>query len=170
MVDSGAKWVKVWVALEDVLDEGKSGVFVGKNVHTIDDKGRVVLPAPFRKLLEGSDRCYLAPSVDGCITLLREEDFQREGNKLMAEANTPQGRRKLRKFSSDAQVQRVDKAGRILINEDLRSFAGIATSSEVVVNGNFLSGEIWNPRRFDEQETRGASEFIESDLKGDNAD
>ena len=67
-------------------------MFVGKAFHTIDDKGRLVLPASFRRVLEadGHKSCVLTQSTDGCLMLFRPPDFQRRADELMSELATGQ--------------------------------------------------------------------------------
>ncbi|MGQ0849448.1 MAG: division/cell wall cluster transcriptional repressor MraZ [Actinomycetota bacterium] len=142
-------------------------MFLGKAVHTIDEKGRLVLPAFVRRSLEGAEKCIIAPARDGSLTVFRPEDFTREADQMMAAATNPRGRRLLRMFTSTAHEQKVDKSGRILINEVLRQFAGISIPSEVVVNGYYRAAEIWNMARFEQNEAKATGEYIETDDEED---
>jgi transcriptional regulator MraZ len=139
-------------------------VFVGKAFHTIDDKGRLVLPSSFRRVLEpeGDQKsCVLTQSTDGCLMLFRPPDFQRRADELMAASRTPQGRRKLRTFTSRADYLDLDKAGRLIVNEELRRFASINVGEEVAIVGVYGWAEIWNREAYLATEAKGDREFLD---------
>jgi MraZ protein len=145
-------------------------VFVGKAFHTIDDKGRLVLPSSFRRVLEGDGdhkSCVLTQSTDGCLMLFRPPDFQKRADDLMAAAGTPAGRRKLRTFSSSADYLDLDKAGRLIVNEELRQFASITLSEEVAIVGVYGWAEIWNREAYLASEAKGDSEFLDVEDEGE---
>jgi MraZ protein len=144
-------------------------VFVGKAFHTIDDKGRLVLPASFRRVLEedGAHKsCVLTQSTDGCLMLFRPPDFQRRANELMLDSGTPQGRRKLRTFTSRADYLELDKAGRLIVNEELRHFASIELGEEVAIVGVYDWAEIWNREAYLAAEAKADSEFLDVEEEG----
>jgi MraZ protein len=139
-------------------------VFVGKAFHTIDEKGRLVLPSSFRRVLEqeGNQKsCVLTQSTDGCLMLFRPPDFQRRADELMAASRTPQGRRKLRTFTSRADYLDLDKAGRLIVNEELRRFASINLGKEVAIVGVYGWAEIWNREAYLATEAKGDDEFLD---------
>ncbi len=129
-------------------------MFLGQYDHTIDDKGRLAIPARFRaELAEG---LYLTAGVDRCLTILTPRAWQ-----VMAEgiANLPW-------LNSDArQVQRSlfaaathlvpDKLGRVVIPQYLRTHAGL--DAEVVVAGVYDRIEIWDRAAWE----RSRSDFLE---------
>jgi MraZ protein len=136
-------------------------VFSGKAIHTIDDKGRLVLPSNFRKALEGDSRVVLAIHEDQCLMLHRQADFNAEAEKREAELmDTPEGRELFRYFMGSAQEVELDKAGRVLIGEEFRRRARIELSSEVVIVGMRRYAEIWNRPDFEAQDARGAASFF----------
>jgi len=144
-------------------------VFVGKAFHTIDDKGRLVLPSSFRRVLEGdgdAKSCVLTQSTDGCLMLFRPPDFQKQADELMKAASTPHGRRKLRTFTSNADHLALDKAGRLIVNEDLRQFASINLGEEVAIVGVYGWAEIWNREAYRANEARADSEFLDVEEEG----
>jgi len=147
-------------------------VFVGKAFHTIDDKGRLVLPSSFRRALEedGDQKtCVLTQSTDGCLMLFRPPDFQKQADDLMTAANSPQGRRKLRTFTSRADHLALDKAGRLIVNEELRQFASIDLGQEVAIVGVYGWAEIWNRAAYLANEAKGDSEFLDIEEEGEVA-
>ena len=147
-------------------------MFVGKAFHTIDDKGRLVLPSSFRRVLEGDGThktCVLTQSTDGCLMLFRPPDFQRRADELMESAGTPQGRRKLRTFTSSADHLALDKAGRLIVNEELRQFASISLGEEVAIVGVYGWAEIWNRDAYLASEAKGDREFLDVEEEGEVA-
>jgi transcriptional regulator MraZ len=145
-------------------------VFVGKAFHTIDEKGRLVLPSAFRRVLEGDGdhkSCVLTQSPDGCLMLFRLPDFQRQADELLAAATNPAGRRKLRTFASSADHLDLDKAGRLIVNEELRNFASIDLGEEVAIVGAYGWVEIWNRDAYLTTEERGDREFLDVEEEGE---
>ena len=145
-------------------------MFVGKAFHTIDDKGRLVLPSSFRRVLEGDGdhkTCVLTRSTDGCLMLFRPPDFQRQADELNAVATTPVGRRKLRTFTANADHLALDKAGRLIVNEELRRFASITLGQEVAIVGMYDRAEIWNREAYLATAAKGDSEFLDVEDEGE---
>ena len=147
-------------------------MFVGKAYHTIDDKGRLVLPSSFRRVLEGdtdTKSCVITQSPDGCLMLFRPPDFQTKADALLAVATDPAGRRKLRTFTSKADHLELDKAGRLIVNEELRQFASINLGEELAIVGVYGWAEIWNPEAYRAAEAKGDSEFLDVEDEGEVA-
>ena len=166
--ESVDKWGKVGhddPALEEsAANEGSTGMFTGRHIHTIDDKGRVVLPAKIRKGFDGYESCMLAPGTDGQITLNLPDEFEAFTRTMLAEAKTTGERSAARVVLQSAVEQPFDKAGRILVPEPLRLHAGITVPSEVVVAGAGLHAEIWNLDLNRRDNALGSSVLIKSEL------
>ncbi|MBU6328736.1 MAG: cell division/cell wall cluster transcriptional repressor MraZ [Acidobacteria bacterium] len=122
-------------------------MFVGTFEHSLDDKGRVVLPSTFRaQLLE---RGYLA-QWDRCLGLWTEEAFRAASDRLtdrIRDGQVPQGA--LRAFAANAAEVRPDSQGRITIPQRLREFAGLGR--DAVVIGAIDRIEIWEAGRWNDQ-------------------
>ena len=114
--------------------------FVGTYEHTLDAKGRLVLPAKFRSHF--ADAAYLAPH-DGCIGLWTPEGFQEMAERLLEEARrgviSPGV---LRRFSSMSDEVRPDAQGRIMMPSRLQDFANL--DREIIICGAIQRIEIWN--------------------------
>jgi MraZ protein len=119
-------------------------VFVGTFEHSLDEKGRVVLPATFRhRLAEGA----VLAKLDGCLGLWTPEEFETVASYLrdkIREGVVDQNA--LRTFSADAHDARPDSQGRIVIPQRLRDFAGL--QRDVVINGRLERIEIWDVERW----------------------
>lgn len=121
-------------------------MFVGEFQHTLDGKGRVVLPARFRKALE-EDGCVLAKGLDECVFVWSTEDWDEEAQRMN---RLPKEDRRSRDFSrsffSGAVPQTLDAQGRVSIPQNLRSYAGL--DKELVVVGVGERIEIWDSERW----------------------
>jgi MraZ protein len=122
-------------------------VFVGTFEHSLDEKGRVVLPSTFRVQLV--DKGFLS-QWDRCLGLWTEEDFADVADRLtekIREGLAPQ--EALRAFASNAHEVRPDSQGRITIPQRLREFAQL--DRDAVVIGAIDRIEIWDAGRWNDQ-------------------
>jgi MraZ protein len=122
-------------------------VFVGTFEHSLDEKGRVVLPSTFRVQLV--DKGFLS-QWDRCLGLWTEEDFADVADRLtekIREGRAPQ--EALRAFASNAHEVRPDSQGRITIPQRLREFAQL--DRDAVVIGAIDRIEIWDAGRWNDQ-------------------
>jgi MraZ protein len=116
-------------------------VFLGQYDHTIDDKGRLAIPARFRPdLAEG---LYLTAGVERCLQVLTPAAWQSMAESI---ANLPwldpNARQVQRNMFALATHLVPDKLGRIVVPQYLRSYAELGT--EVIVAGVFDRVEIWD--------------------------
>jgi MraZ protein len=121
-------------------------VFVGTFEHSLDDKGRVVLPSTFRPHL--ADKGFLS-QFDACLGLWTEVGFADVARRLTEKiraGEAPQGA--MRAFAANAHEVRPDSQGRITIPQRLRDFAGL--DGDVNVIGALDRIEIWNMERYAE--------------------
>src|SRR5438067_399364 len=115
-------------------------MFLGEHIHSLDPKGRVIMPAKFRDQLEGA---FVTSEIDGCLALWPPEDFQRRAMEMKERARGgPQDRNVARFFFAGAQEASPDRQGRVALPAHLREFAHL--EREVVVNGAFDHVEIWD--------------------------
>lgn len=122
-------------------------MFVGTFEHSLDEKGRVVLPSTFRVQL--IDKGFLS-QWDRCLGLWTEEDFADVANRLtekIREGLAPQ--EAMRAFASNAHEVRPDSQGRITIPQRLRDFAHL--DRDAVVIGAIDRIEIWDAGRWNDQ-------------------
>jgi MraZ protein len=127
-------------------------VFQGRFEHSLDDKGRLAVPSPFRKRLGGDGDAAAECSVivtisDQCLAAYPMPEWEQ---KLAAIAKLNQFDPKVmafkRVFVGCAQECNVDKAGRILVPADLRRDAQIVR--ECVIVGQMEKFEIWAADRW----------------------
>ena len=120
----------------------------GQYRHSLDPKCRVFVPAKFREEL--GERFYIAKSIDPCLTLYPEAEWQKLLERF--HALSPADRRKLRYFFANVCQCEPDKQGRILLPESFRNHAGL--TGDVLFLGQAGYAEIWAAERYEEEEQR----------------
>lgn len=134
-----------------------SRIFVGSFEHQLDDKGRVVLPAPFREHLAGGG--YVAQGRAGlCLTVMTEDDYELEAQELIEMVR----RRELdpdalRAFGANAAPIKPDAQGRIVLPPALRQYAGL--QREVTVIGAINRIELWSRSTWDDVNRNGGDKL-----------
>ncbi len=120
-------------------------MFMGEYNHSIDAKGRVIVPAKFRDNL--GEEFVITQGLDGCLFIFPNEEWQKFEEKLktLPMANK-EARKFIRFFLAGAANVEFDKQGRILIPPVLREFAGL--SKDVVMVGVGSRAEIWDKDRW----------------------
>ena len=121
-------------------------MFMGEYNHTIDAKGRLIVPSKFRESL--GDTFVVTKGLDGCLFVYDNEEWNAFEEKLKSLPITnKEARQFVRFFLAGAAEVEVDKQGRILVPNILREFAQI--SKDVVLIGVASRIEIWSNERFD---------------------
>ena len=116
-------------------------MFMGQYNHTIDTKGRLIVPSKFRERL--GDEFVVSKGMDGCLFVYANEDWSAFEQKLTSlPLINKEARKFARFFLAGASQVEVDKQGRILIASNLREFAGL--DKEVVLVGVGSRIEIWS--------------------------
>ena len=121
--------------------------FVGRYEHSLDTKGRVILPAKFRGPFERGG--YLTQHSEGCLALWTPGEFgrQMEVKQEQAEAGRSSERNRARIWASKAADVEIDRQGRMPIPVHLRNFAKL--DAEVLVHGAIDRIELWNPAEWE---------------------
>ena len=135
-------------------------MFLGEYQHSLDAKGRVILPAKYRDQLSGG--AYVTKGRGGCLSVYPEQEFQEVADR--AREASKRGGRELdaaRSFFAGTAEVSPDKQGRIAIPQQLREYAGL--DKDVVVAGVFSRIEIWDRRRWRERDREGEQSLNESD-------
>jgi MraZ protein len=129
-------------------------MFVGAHERQLDDKGRVALPATYRTHL--GEHCYLVKGTDKCVDVIPSEDFEQFGRELIAKVQRGElALNHQRALAASAVLAAVDKQGRVNVEEKLRTYAGLALDSQVIVAGNLTRIELWSPDRYARVEAAG---------------
>ena len=122
-------------------------MFMGEYSHSIDAKGRLIIPSKFREQL--GDEFVLTKGLDGCLSIYPMNEWQAFEEKLKALPLTNKNARTFsRFFVAGATSCELDRQGRVLIPATLREFAGL--EKDVVLTGNITRIEIWSKAKWEE--------------------
>lgn len=129
-------------------------MFLGQYQHSLDEKGRVILPAKFRGQLE--DGAYMARGLDGCVCVYPTDEWERVSNNMrdLATRGT-QERQAARSFFAGAAEVAPDRQGRVPVPVHLREFGSLSIERDVVVAGVLSRIEIWDAGRWAQREEEG---------------
>jgi len=120
-------------------------VFYGEYEHTIDKKGRIIIPSRFRDFLKeySIEKIYVTRGLDKCLFLFAEDEWKSQESKFKSIPFTKSEARKFNRlyFSGATQLE-CDKQGRILLPKYLKDFADIRR--DIVIIGVSNRIEIWS--------------------------
>lgn len=138
-------------------------MFIGEYQHSIDEKGRMAVPAKFRaKLQQGA---VVTKGLDNCLVIYPRAEWEKLAEKLsslpISQANTRAFSRLMLAGAMDIEL---DKQGRMIIPEYLRTFAEL--SKKVVLAGLYNRIEVWEAAKWEDyrSETEDASAEIAEQL------
>ncbi|MCR4960228.1 MAG: division/cell wall cluster transcriptional repressor MraZ [Lachnospiraceae bacterium] len=132
-------------------------MFMGEFNHTVDTKGRLIIPTRFRESL--GEEFVVTKGLDGCLFVYPQKAWEEFEEKLRALPLTRKDARTLvRFFVAGATSCELDKQGRILIPATLREFAGL--EKDVVLAGVTNRVEIWSKDRWAEVNAVGDMDDI----------
>mgnify|MGYP000908858390 FL=1 len=121
-------------------------MFIGEYQHTIDPKGRVILPAKFREEL--GEKFVVTKGLDHCLFVYPNGEWSNLEKKLRTLPLTSKDARAfIRFFFAGAAECGVDKQGRILIPANLRQHADL--NKELAIIGVSTRIEIWDRDAWD---------------------
>lgn len=138
-------------------------MLLGEYKHSIDDKGRLAIPAKFRTKIEGG--AIITRGLDKCLFVFTMREWKKLAEKLvalpLAQANSRAFARLMLSGAADVEL---DSQGRILIPESLREYAGLSKNS--VVAGVYNRMEVWDAETWNEykKKTESSSEEIAEKL------
>ena len=137
-------------------------MFYGEYLHSIDRKGRLILPAKFREVAKGNfiEKFYVTRGLDKCLFMFSEEEWRLQEAKFKAIPFTKQQSRTFnRLYFSGAVEVFPDKQGRILLPQYLKDFAEI--KKEVMIVGVSNRVEIWAKNKWEEFYANSKATFEE---------
>ena len=122
-------------------------MFMGEYNHSIDAKGRLIIPSRFREEL--GEEFVLTKGLDGCLSIYPKKEWEAFEQKLSQLPLTNKNARAItRFFVAGAAPCELDRQGRILVPATLREYAGL--EKDVVLTGNLNRIEIWSKQRWAE--------------------
>jgi MraZ protein len=121
-------------------------MYMGEYNHSIDTKGRLIIPSKFRDTL--GDEFVVTKGLDGCLFVFDQTEWSAFEEKLKSLPITnKEARQFVRFFLAGAAGMEVDKQGRILLPGVLREFAGITKDVTLIGVGSRI--EIWSKERWE---------------------
>ena len=120
-------------------------MFYGEYDHSIDNKGRLILPSKLREVAKGNfiEKFYLTRGLDKCLFLFTESEWKTQESKFKSASFTKSESRKFNRlyFSGASEIE-CDRQGRILIPKYLKDYAAI--KKDVMVIGVSNRIEVWS--------------------------
>lgn len=128
--------------------------FVGRYEHSLDGKGRVILPSRFRANFDSL--AFVSKHNERCLAIWTPEAFDVKAEE-MAEMmqGTPAQRAEARAWASGSAEVNLDAQGRVALPLHLRQFANLADGEPLLVHGAITHIELWNPQLWAGQEESG---------------
>lgn len=122
-------------------------MFIGEYHHSIDDKGRLIIPSKFREEL--GEKFIITRGIENCLFAYSEESWNKIVNKLETLPFTKKDARQfVRFFLSGASEAEFDKQGRINVTSPLVTYANIKKECIVIGAGERI--EIWSKESWDD--------------------
>ena len=120
-------------------------MFYGEYEHTIDKKGRLIIPSKFREFLKEYDleKLYITRGLDKCLFVFTESEWKSQESKFKSISFTKSEARKFNRFYFAGAVQiECDRQGTILIPKYLKDYAGIKRDVMIIGVSNRI--EVWS--------------------------
>ena len=149
MVESGEKW--------------GMNMFIGEYHHTIDEKGRIIIPSKFREEL--GNNFIVTRGIENCLFIYSLENWAKITDKLNSLPFTHKDARTFNRFfMSGATDVELDKQGRINLPSPLISFANLVKDCVIIGTGDRL--EVWSEESWDQffQSTKDSMSDIAENL------
>jgi MraZ protein len=153
-----------------------TGVFRGKDTNKVDSKGRVSVPASFRRVLEANDPSWVSgqsPSLVIHYGTARKNYLECYSMSAAADVDArigalPRGSRQRRAmedyFHASSVPASIDDTGRLVLSKDLRDMIGV--TGEALFVAAYDTFKIWNPETYQQQE-KPQTDAIFDDLPDD---
>ena len=125
----------------EIRNKANFDMFIGEYRHSIDEKGRLAVPAKFRSDLKSG--AIVTRGLDGCLYIYTATEWKKLADKLSA---LPMSKANSRAFArlmlAGAMDVALDKQGRVILPEYLRKYAGL--KKNIIVAGLYNHLELWN--------------------------
>jgi MraZ protein len=130
---------------------GDVSAFSGKYYYTLDPKGRVIIPAPFREIISSNynPKLYVVNDIfDNCLHIYPQEEWSKLEEKVRTLPKMDEDVKLfIRKVIGSAQEVEIDKQGRILVSAAQREDAGL--NSDIVIVGQLDKIDLWDRKEWD---------------------
>ena len=144
-------------------------MFRGLSNHTIDTKGRIIVPARFRETIKSGDRPgVMITKLDNGLVAYTNETWMQIESKIMAKADKSNAMRRFRRiFIGGAFECHCDKQDRILVPPTLREYARL--EKEIVIVGVLDHFEIWSKQYWERENTELEKDMQQEEVRNEIA-
>jgi MraZ protein len=135
---------------------------------TLDEKGRISLPAHLRRVLNETNLTITQCNEDSCLWLYPASEYNVLLKKVQANTNplSREDRDIKRRLFNSIPIE-IDKAGRIPIIQSYREFAGLNKDCVVLGQGDYI--EIWDAEKYEKYLSDSESNYVAASEKLGNA-
>ena len=143
-------------------------MFRGCSFHTIDQKGRIIVPARFRDIIKANGDGVMVSMMDKCLVSYTLEDWREIENKILSLAEKSESMRRFRRvFIGGAFQCACDKQERILIPPTLRAYGEF--EREIVLVGVLDHFEIWSREKWEKEQHHMEADMKKEDVRNEIA-
>ena len=144
-------------------------MFRGSSFHTIDNKGRLIVPVRFRQFIKSKDGDGVMISrMDNCLVAYPFKEWRNLENKILSLAETSENMRRFRRvFIGGAFECSCDKQDRILVPQSLRQYADF--NKEIVLVGVLEHFEIWARQKWEQENIALEKDFKKEEVRNEIA-
>ena len=143
-------------------------MFRGSSFHTIDQKGRIIVPARFRDIIRANGDGVMVSMLDTCLVAYTFEEWRQIENKILSMAEKSENMRRFRRvFIGGAFDCPCDKQERVLIPPTLREYA--AFDREIVLVGVLDHFEIWSRENWNRENQKMEADMKKEDVRNEIA-
>ncbi len=136
--------------------------FVGRFEHSLDIKGRIILPARYRASFD--TLAYISKHTERCLALWTPEAFERKLDDMEAIADrSPEDRSMVRVWAAGSTEVELDRQGRVGIPAYLREYARL--ESAVLIHGAITHIEFWDPEEWAVRGATGDAELADPAIR-----
>jgi len=144
-------------------------MFRGSSFHTIDPKGRIIIPSRFRDLIRvnGGDGAMVS-RMDNCLVAYPFDEWRKIEARILAQVEKGESMRRFRRvFIGGAFECPCDAQNRVLIPPSLRQYAGL--EKDIVLVGVLDHFEIWSKDNWDKENAQMEEDLLKEDVRGEIA-
>ena len=144
-------------------------MFRGSSFHTIDSKGRIIIPARFRDVIK-TDGSYgvMLSRMDGALIAYTYDEWRKIENRILSLAEKSESMRRFRRgFIGGSFECPCDKQDRILIPQNLREYAGF--EKDIVLVGVLDHFEIWSRDNWNQENMHLEKDMKKEDVRNEIA-
>ena len=133
-------------------------MYFGYYEHSLDDKGRLMIPAKLREGLSGGSPLYVLKGFEGCLSIYNEISFMKLSEKLSSlPYEDKEARSYIRNLLGSVVQLNVDKLGRIQVPTTILNKYQISRQVAVIGVGDHF--ELWDLAKYQEYEADNSKKF-----------